>query len=290
MTYLKGLFFIFLGLIGIILVSFILSFSYSFSRPDQWTLLSATSLAFNAIMALMFVGWLQSLVMQRVDHVDIYWGLSLLIAPLPTFLIRGAYFHVLVMCILALWSFRLQIQIKLKHIGKPEDIRYQNFRRYFGAADYWWFSFYQVFVLQGFLACLIATPLQVIMLQFNLNWLIIPPLCISIAGIIYEGIADYQLYKFKQAHQKGILTTGLFAYSRHPNYFGEILVWLGFTLAALTQTTSIIQIIGSLLSFALLTYLISEVSGVKMTARVMHNRPGYQDYSNKVPALIPKFF
>jgi len=275
------------GFCAIILISWGLSHTYDWTQCASWSIFNSLAVSFSAIMLLMSMGWLVSLYRQRVDHVDILWGLGFLIAPLPALLCHAHHLQLLTYLVLLIWSFRLQLQIHAKQHPTQEDKRYQGFRKTFGSTDYWWFSFYQVYVLQGVLLCFVALPVQVIMLQPELNSWILAPLIISTIGIIYEGIADYQLYQFKKKQPNKIFTGGLFAYSRHPNYFGEIIVWLGFTLAALSQTTLISEIICALFGFFLITYLLVKVSGVSMTQAIMIERPGYGEYASKVPALLP---
>ena len=279
-----------IGCCLIFVTSWLLSGTYDWNQCATWGIFPNLAVSFSAIMLLMGVGWLISLYRQRVDHVDVLWGLGFLIASLPALLCHAHNMQLLVYGLLLIWSFRLQLQIHAKQDPLHEDKRYQGFRKTFGKADYWWFSFYQVYVLQGIILCFVALPIQVLMIQTTLSSLVVYPLLITVIGILYESIADYQLYRFKKKQPHAVFTGGLFAYSRHPNYFGEILVWLGFTLAALSQTSLISEALCALFGFALLVYLLVKVSGVSMTQALMSSRPGYNEYVNNVPALLPRIF
>jgi steroid 5-alpha reductase family enzyme len=260
---------------------------FIWDNPETWTIGTYWLMALNISWISMLIGWLGSLYKKRVDHVDVYWGLTILNTAMPAYLAHTTPLHSAVFLTLLLWSVRLQIQIYAKQ-GPQEDKRYQGFRQHFGAERYWWFSFYQVFLLQGFLLVLVNLPTQILLLQPMLSPLIFVGLFITWVGIIYEGIADYQLYRHKKNHS-GIYTNGLFRTCRHPNYFGEMLVWLGMTVALLTQMPSWFEAVLALLAFSLITYLLVKVSGVRMTHDIMIKREGYQSYAESTPALIPDF-
>jgi len=275
------------GLVLIFISAYNSASLLNWSNPNAWTLSTYWLMALNISWVTMLLGWLKSLYKNRVDHVDILWGFAILITCMPAYIANITALHSAVFVTLLIWSLRLQIQIHAKQ-GKEEDKRYQGFRQSFGAQRYWWFSFYQVYLLQGLLLVLVNLPAQILLLKPLLSPLIFIGLFICWIGIIYEAIADYQLYRHKKKHSE-IFTSGLFRTSRHPNYFGEILVWLGMTLALLTQAPDLIECILGILGFSLITYLLTKVSGVQMTYRIMSKRNGYSQYAKKTNALIPNF-
>ena len=103
-------------------------------------------------------------------------------------------------------------------------------------------------------------------------------------GLLFESIADLQLTRFKQnkANKGGILTTGLWKFSRHPNYFGETVVWWGIYLVALAAGAW-----WTIFSPILMTWLLVRVSGVAMLERTMRNKPSYEEYMKKTSAFFP---
>ncbi|MDA9832437.1 DUF1295 domain-containing protein [Gammaproteobacteria bacterium] len=276
------------GLALLALNAFMAEYFFTWDNPNTWTLGTYWLMALNISWITMFAGWLNSLYKKRVDHVDILWGLTILTTLMPAYLAHISPLHSLIFITLVVWSARLQIQIYAKQ-GRTEDKRYQGFRKSFGSQRYWWFSFYQVYLLQGLLLVVVNLPAQILLLKPVLSPLIYIGLIMAWVGIIYEGIADYQLYRHKKNHA-GIFTEGLFRTCRHPNYFGELLVWLGMTVALITQMPSWTECLLGILAFSLITYLLSKVSGVRMTHDIMIQREGYPSYAQKTPALIPDFF
>lgn len=186
------------------------------------------------------------------------------------------------------WGLRLGIYLFLRKIReKREDWRYADWRQNWGK----WFylrSFLQVFMLQGFFMWIIALPLlQRPLIQGSLTNLL-TGLLLFIFGFLWESIADYQLSRFKrQQKEKGVfLQTGLWALSRHPNYFGEILLWWGIWLILIPSGNWYI----SILSPICITWLLTRVSGVPMLEDKFRKYPGFEAYAKNTPALIPRFW
>ena len=185
-----------------------------------------------------------------------------------------------------MWSSCLELAIRRK-MHPVEDKRYQGFRQTFGPLRYWWFSFFQVFLLQGVLLWIVSMPIHIILLSGSLNVYTVVGAAISLLGTGYQLLANHQLYSHKIKQPKAICQSGLWKYSRHPNYFGEIVVWFGFMIMALGVSSSYITMIVSALSFLLIVFLLVRVSGVAMTQDIMRSRPGYEHYITSTPALIP---
>jgi steroid 5-alpha reductase family enzyme len=189
-----------------------------------------------------------------------------------------------------IWGLRLSIYLFWRNSGKGEDFRYRQFRKDFGEKRYWWISYFQVFLLQGFLMWLISAPLLAI--QFygngvNLGWLDFLGIFLWVVGITFETGGDFQLTLFKsnpENHDK-VLNTGFWRYTRHPNYFGDAAVWWGYGCICMAAG-SFIPVLGSLL----MTALIIKVSGVALLEKTLKNtKPRYAEYVRRTSAFIPWF-
>jgi steroid 5-alpha reductase family enzyme len=194
------------------------------------------------------------------------------------------------MILVALWGLRLSVYLAIRNIGSGEDFRYVQFRRKYGENRYWWVSFFQTFLLQGILMWLISAPLlgaQYYGTNISLNVLDYIAIALWVIGFIFEAGGDYQLARFKSdASNKGkVLNTGLWRYTRHPNYFGDSSVWWGFGLLCLAAG-SYFPALGSLL----MTALIIKVSGVVLLEKSLkEQKPQYREYIEKTSAFLPWF-
>lgn len=232
--------------------------------------------------------WLWSVWLRNASIVDIWWGLG--------FVVVGWYYaheqqaaaprNLVLLAALTAWGLRLAIHLFLRNAGKGEDYRYQQFRKHYGPRRYWWVSFFQVFVLQGVLAWLISVPLVAVTFTATpWNAIDILALGIWITGFAFEAVGDAQLVRFKrEPGNKGkLLTSGLWRYTRHPNYFGDALVWWAFGLWAAAAGSW-----QALLAPALMTYLLMRVSGVALLERTLiKSKSGYETYIRNTNAFFP---
>jgi len=185
----------------------------------------------------MVILWLISIPIKNVSIVDAFWGMGFVVVNATYFILEPLIFtrNIIVLLLVSIWGIRLSAYLFKRNYGKPEDFRYQEFRRHYGVNRYWWVSFFQVFILQGSLIMIVSLPLfgihgETISNELNsIDYLAL--LCWSI-GFLFESVGDYQLTKFKKnpANKGTILKTGLWRYSRPPNYFGDATVWLSFGL------------------------------------------------------------
>jgi steroid 5-alpha reductase family enzyme len=243
-------------------------------------------------MILMTVLWLVSIRLKNVSIVDLFWGFG--------FVLTAFFYYwkaeglpvrqILLLIMVAVWGLRLSVYLAWRNAGKGEDFRYQQFRKKYGEKRYWWFSFFQVFLLQGVLMWLISAPLlgaQYYGAERDLGWLDGIGILFWIVGITFETGGDYQLARFKAdpGNRGKVLDTGFWRYTRHPNYFGDTAVWWGyacFSMAAGSYWT----VLGSLL----MTALIIKVSGVALLEKSLHHsKPGYQEYIRKTSSFLPWF-
>jgi steroid 5-alpha reductase family enzyme len=245
----------------------------------------------NAVLvAGMLTGlWAVSVVKRDASIIDPFWSLGFLLigwnsfrfgAQHPAQLAYGA--------VLTLWAVRLAAHLLIRNHGLPEDPRYQAFRRRFGAHRYWWVSFFQVFVLQGVLMLVISWPVQLVMRDAGLAafapWHAVG-LAVALAGVGIESVADWQLTAFRAnpALRGQVLATGLWRYSRHPNYFGESVIWWGLWLAALPTAGGLAAVFAPVV----MTVLLLRVSGVTLLEKTLKTtKPAYQAYIERTSAFV----
>jgi steroid 5-alpha reductase family enzyme len=244
------------------------------------------------ITGMMTILWLVSIVLKNVSIVDLFWGFGFVVSSAVYFIFTEeiGIRKVILMVLVLLWGMRLSIYLAWRNIGKGEDFRYREFRRKYGENRYWWISFFQTFLLQGLLMWLISLPLlgaQYDQLQPELTLLDYLAILIWCIGFTFETAGDWQLASFKaNPENKGkVLNTGLWKYTRHPNYFGDAAVWWGFALLSIS-TGSYLPVLGSVL----MTALIIKVSGVVLLEKTLKtDKPEYEEYIRKTSAFIPWF-
>jgi steroid 5-alpha reductase family enzyme len=247
---------------------------------------------FPVIMAMMTLVWVVSVIMKNAGIVDPFWGLGFVVVATFYFWQSEGFElrKIILMILVAIWGLRLWAYLMWRNWGKTEDFRYRQFRKNYGEHRYWWVSFFQVFLLQGFLMWLISAPLLGAIYYSTENAINIFDafaIIFWLIGFAFEAGGDYQLVKFKsKPENKGkLLDTGFWKYTRHPNYFGDAAVWWGFALFAIAAG-SYLTVLGSLI----MTGLLLKVSGVALLEKSMKNtKSGYREYIMKTPAFIPWF-
>ena len=242
-----------------------------------------TAIALLAYMTLWF-GYATYL--KRDDVADTAWGLGFVCVAWLTLAIGGIHPASLVTTLLVtIWGVRLAIHIHHRNSGKPEDKRYvemrQNWR--YGRLS----SYLNIFLLQGVFLYIIVQPVMYINLYANssLAALQMVGILIWMIGFYFESVGDAQLAAhIKDPANKGkLMTTGLWRYTRHPNYFGEVTQWWGIGIIALAIPGGWITLIGPIF----ITYLICFVSGVPMLEKKYAGRPDWEEYKKKTSSLVP---
>ena len=248
------------------------------------------------VLVLMTALWAVSVFLKDASIVDPWWSIGFLLVTVYTAARTGLTpGKTLLLAMVGAWAIRLWLYLLARSRGKAEDPRYAGFRRKYGADRYWWISFFQVFVLQGFLIVLISAPLQLAGAArapdpISLTDLL--GLVLFAAGLAIEVVADAQLSAFRGARARGgpgapgpVLDSGLWRYSRHPNYFGEAVLWWGLFLCALDEPRGWVTVLAP----ALMTFLLVKVSGVAMLdAHMAAKRPEYADYIRRTSAFVPR--
>jgi steroid 5-alpha reductase family enzyme len=243
-----------------------------------------------ALFVILGVGvgsWLLSVIKKDVSFVDSLWSLFFLIAALIFALdaqpisVRGK----LVLALVVFWSLRLSVYITLRNWGQPEDYRYESIRAN-NEPNFGFKSLYIVFGLQGVLAWIVALPLlPAITSHSTLHWMDLIAALLWLVGFVFEAGGDYQLSRFKARQEsKGrVLDTGLWRYTRHPNYFGDFCIWWSFFLFALASGGW-----WSIASPLLMSLLLLKVSGVAMLEKtITERRPEYAEYIRHTNVFFP---
>ena len=229
-----------------------------------------------------------SLLKKRNDVADIAWGLGFVIMTWSSFFLSTAsgWRAFLVATLVSVWGLRLAWHIHKRNKNKTEDYRYLAWRKEWGKYFYLR-SYLQVYLLQGFLLFLIVLPVLIINKNSsaNLGWLDLVGLAIWFLGFYFEAVGDAQLAKFIQnPDNKGkLMQSGLWAYTRHPNYFGEVTQWWGIWLIALSVPNTLFAIISPIT----ITFLILKVSGIPLLEKKMDENPEFESYKKRVSMFIP---
>jgi steroid 5-alpha reductase family enzyme len=245
-----------------------------------------------ALIVFLYMTALYLLALRRKDNsiADVAWGPGFILVAWFTFILYGSFtLRQLTACFLVLiWGLRLSVRIYLRNSGKGEDARYRKWREEWGKS-FIIRSYLQVFLLQGGILLLNITPVLFINTYATGNPGLMDLLGVFLwmMGFCFESLADWQLDRFiKNPDNRGkIMNQGLWRYSRHPNYFGEVTMWWGIYILALSVPWGWVSVIGPLT----ISYIILFVSGVPMTERFMEDNPAFADYKRRTSAFIPWF-
>jgi steroid 5-alpha reductase family enzyme len=251
---------------------------------DPWLVAALITLAFITIV------WVLSLLLRDSSIVDVCWGLGFVViawttaATGPWSLTPRAW---MLACLVTAWGVRLSLHILRRNWGRGEDYRYRGWREQAGPA-WWWRSYFKVFLLQGAIMWMVAAPLVAVIglaPPGSLGWVDLAAAAVWAAGLSFEAIGDWQLARFKAdpANKGRVMSAGVWRYTRHPNYFGDSLVWWGHFLVAAAAGAW-----WTLFSPMLMTYLLVRVSGVSLLETALReSKPGYLDYIRSTSAFLP---
>lgn len=243
-----------------------------------------------SIVLIVNLAYLVSRILKRNDIMDVLWGLGfVLIAWVQAFfVIELSTYQKVFVALVTIWGLRLSLHILIKNWGKPEDFRYAQWRKDWGKTEIWR-SYLQVYILQGFFMFWIAFPITFFMgkvpIEFTNSSMLLFYIgfVIAFSGLSFESIADFQKSVFKKKNSQGLMDKGLWAYSRHPNYFGEAVFWWGIAVASASQ----IHWIWGLLSAGAIHYLLRYVSGVPMLEKSKKGSAEYEAYKKRTPVFVP---
>lgn len=222
--------------------------------------------------------------------IDIAYGPAFILASLGAWIAGGAPDHfrpLLMLGLICLWGTRLGLHIGLRHRGRGEDFRYRNFREAWGST-FVWRSFLQVYMLQGAVIFIVAAPVLLVIARpgGDLSWTDGLGLVLFATGFFFEAVGDWQLRRFKKdpANAGRIMTTGLWRYTRHPNYFGEATLWWGLFFLGLGSPLGLYGLISPLT----ISFLLLKVSGVPMLEAKYSASPEFEAYKAATSAFFPR--
>ena len=230
------------------------------------------------------------LVRGRVRDVDVFWPLGFLAIAIATWF-ESAHRHdasaLVPLMLVVIWSLRLSGYLAWRSRGEGEDVRYRDLVRERKGMKRIGRLLVVVYGLQALMMVIVASPLVVAITQHSaLGPLGLLGIIACVSGIIFETTADWQLSRFKAHGERGVLASGLWAHSRHPNYFGEAVVWWGFFLLAVSSVYGLFTII----SPVVMTWLLVKVSGRDLLERhLVATKLEYRSYVEQVPSFIPRW-
>ncbi|MBW1782826.1 MAG: DUF1295 domain-containing protein [Deltaproteobacteria bacterium] len=245
-----------------------------------------------AALGLMTLAWGVSVLIKNAGVADMFWGLGFVLIAWMTVIIGNGYPSraILLAVLTSMWGLRLAIHIWSRNKGEPEDRRYRTLRNK-GGQHFWYSSVYKIFWLQGILLWVISLTVQAggaSAAPAKWTWLDGLGLFLWMVGFVFEATADWQLTQFKvDPLNKGkVMNRGLWKYSRHPNYFGESLIWWGIFVIVVSSPAHWWTII----SPATITFLLLRVSGVRLLEKtIQERRPEYASYVRNTSAFFPWF-
>lgn len=236
-----------------------------------------------------------SIIKKRNDVADVAWGLGFVLLVWSSLFLSETISiqSIAVVVMVSVWGSRLAWHIARRHRGKEEDYRYATWRNTWGK----WFylrSYFQIYFLQGFLLFLVSTPVllitwgrsEALLLSSgsSLGWFGLG-LIVWMTGFVFESLGDAQLARFiADPQNKGkLMQSGLWRYTRHPNYFGEVTQWWGIWVIALGVPYGWIGIIGPLT----ITFLILKISGIPLLEKKMAENPEFAEYQKETSMFFP---
>ncbi len=222
---------------------------------------------------------------------DIAWSIGFVFIAISNLILAEQVYlrQWIVTGLVGIWGFRLALHIYLRSRGKPEDFRYAEMRRRWGNRASLK-SFTHVFMFQGSILLMIAYP--IIMVNANptpgVTLFDLLGILLWTFGFLFETIADAQLQRFIRTAKtpaNPIMTRGLWKYSRHPNYFGEAVVWWGIFFIVLSISKGWLAIFSPMI----ITFLLLKVSGIPLLEKKYRDNPAYQEYASRTSIFIPWF-
>lgn len=244
-----------------------------------------------AVLALVLTVWAVSVRIRDASIIDIFWGFGFVVIAWVAFLFTpgsGNDRQRLILSVTTLWGLRLTVHLGRRNIRKGEDFRYRAMRKKHGPR-FPIISLRTVYLLQGALMIVVGLPVIVGSMNSAVErrWLLAVGGVVWLLGVVFETVGDLQLTAFKRdpANAGKVLRTGLWAWTRHPNYFGDALAWWGIWLIACTHEWGPLTILGPVA----MTVLLRRVSGVPMLERTMaKRRPDYAAYVASTSAFLPR--
>lgn len=251
-----------------------------------------------AVLVLVVSIWAVSVRIKDASIVDIFWGFGFVVVGWVARLASGGEWntrHKLLLAAATIWGLRLAGYLAWRNLGHGEDFRYRMMRKKHGD-KFWLVSLRTVYLTQGLLMFFVSIPLQLGQMRFSgdrtgktLSALLVVGFVVWLVGVLFETVGDIQLARFKanEANKGKVMDRGLWAWTRHPNYFGDSVAWWGMFIISLAARSPwlLIGVVGPIA----MTILLRKVSGVPMLEHSMaKRRPGYTEYVARTSPFIPR--
>jgi len=252
--------------------------------PEQLTYVLINSA--TVISGLMLTIWLISLILKDASVVDLIWGLGFVLVAWTSVLTTQSNNWILPL-LTTVWGLRLSGYLAWRNYGQSEDYRYRAMRDHHGKS-FPLVSIVTVFGLQGLIMWIVSLPLQAgaIATNYVWKWLLIPGVVLWAIGLCFETLGDWQLARFKanRNNSGAVLDSGLWRYTRHPNYFGDFAVWWGVYFVAMAHSGAWWTVIGPIV----MSVFLMRVSGVTLLEKSLtKTKPQYADYIARTNAFFP---
>lgn len=261
-------------------------------RKDWGPLVNFLTVTVSSVVILLVVHGTAFLIGRRIGRynvVDVAWSLGFIaVAALAAVLGTGDLLRrLLLLTLVAVWGLRLAWHMYRKSVGKGEDPRYRNL---LGGDFSTRHVLRKVFATQAAATWFVSLPLQLSAVTGPTPTALLPVMAIGVAlwmvGFVFETVGDYQLRRFKSdpANTGVIMDGGLWAWTRHPNYFGDAIVWWGLWLITVNGWLACTTV----LSPVLMTYFLVYATGARLTEKYMAGRPGFDEYRSRTPFFMPR--
>lgn len=243
------------------------------------------------LAVLLLALWAISVVVRDASIVDVFWGPGFAIVGWSCAWSRGFSLDAgqwLLLAMVTAWALRLGLHLGRRNLGHGEDRRYRAMRERIGP-QFWLLSLVLVFALQGVMLWVVSLPIQAALLAGGGPWVGVlgfASIGLWLAGLWFESTADRQLARFlaDPDNEGRVLDRGLWAWTRHPNYFGDFAVWWGHFGLAFALGVPWWTIVGPIT----MSVLLMKVSGVPiLEASLRARRPGYAEYVRRTSAFFP---
>ncbi|MDW7669337.1 MAG: DUF1295 domain-containing protein [Bacillota bacterium] len=223
-------------------------------------------------------------ILKNNSIVDIGWGFGFVIVAFVMIINNFSIERLLITAMVSLWGLRLFYHILKRNLGKEEDFRYQDMRKKWGKKQVI-NAFFKVYMIQGVFMFLISMTVLTYGDSINNTILVLIGLIVFVVGFYFESVGDKQLKEFKSnPENKGkLMDKGLWKYTRHPNYFGESLIWWGIYITGLGFGAPFWAIVSPIT----ITYLVRFVSGVPLLEEKYKDREDFKEYKKKTPIFVP---
>ena len=259
-----------------------------------WAELLTTFAATGAAsLALVLALWLASIPLRDVSIIDMAFSSLILLLVWLAWWVNAAWGTVpnLLLLLVLVWALRMTGYLLRRNLGHGEDPRYSKLRSWVAPGwPFYWFSLRQVFLLQGVVIWLVTLPQQIAMVTgagAAPGPLVMLGALLWLLGFVFEAVADHQLSRFKAdpANRGKVMERGLWRYSRHPNYFGELCQWWGLFLIAAQAPWAWLGIVGPLAY----SWLVIKVPGqATLDRKLAREKPGYAEYMARTSGLVPR--